>query len=149
MIRAVRFAAMCLTLAAPAGAQGWTYGSLDNGAWFEAHVAAPDGLMSLHCGGPSPGGQPMPQTDEPMTTPDYTLILTLAQPGLGGPGNDDQRGDLVIASGTQGFRLPLASYDMLNGSGWMQVLRFGDPLVAELRRTSAIAVDAVQGRVVT
>ena len=146
MLHAVVGAAV---LAFPAAAQAWTYGSLDNGAWFEAHVTAPDRQLSLHCGGRSPGGRPLPQSDEPMVTPDYTFILTLGQAALGVPGNATRRGDLVIASGTRGYRLPGAVYDELNATGWVQVLRFGDPLVAELRQTPAIAVDVASGRLAT
>ncbi|MEM0948699.1 MAG: hypothetical protein AAGK37_14965 [Pseudomonadota bacterium] len=136
-------------MATTVGAQNWTYSSFDNGAWFEAHVTAPDRRVALHCGGRSPEGNPLPQTDEPLMTPDYTFVLTLAHPELGLPGNATQRGDLVVASGTQGFRLPNAVYDELNASGWLQMLRFGDALIGELRETSAIAIDAAGGRVAT
>jgi hypothetical protein len=137
----------CL-LAQGASASDWAYGSFDNGAWFEAHVRHASGEMALNCGGVSPGGQPLPQSDEPMITPPYTVDLTLAHPGLGGGDLvvNPPRSDVVVVSGATGYQLPRVVYDELDLSGWVQPLGMGDGLVAALLTAAPIAVDAAGQR---
>lgn len=144
----VRLIALIAALAGPASAADWQYGAFDNGAWFEANVSHASGEMAFNCGGPSPGGQPLPQSDEPMTTAPYTLQVTLAQPGLGGDLTvlPPPRDDLMIVSGSTGYRLPRVVFDELNGSGWIVALSFGDPLVADLMQSPGVAVDDAAGR---
>lgn len=143
MLRAV-LAVVAVLPGAASAQDAWTYGSFDNGAWFEAWVTSPDAGVSLNCGGNSPGGQPLPQTDEPMVTANYAMNLTIALPGLrpttvtGAP-----RGDLVVAGDTgAAFVLPLAHWDELNGTGWIQSVRYGDPLLELMRGAGALAFDA-------
>ena len=62
-----------ITLLAPseATAQAWSARATDNGSWFTAWFHSPDRSVSFYCGGPSPGGQPLPQTDEPLRRLSY------------------------------------------------------------------------------
>lgn len=140
-----RLSAIILTvLAGTASASDWRYGSFDNGAWFEAHVIHTSQQIAFNCGGRSPGGQPLPQSDEPLLTPDYTLELALNQPQLGGGGNavdPPPKDTIVVVTQSGGFRLPRASYDLLSQRGWVQQVAMGDALVAEIFRTEALAID--------
>ena len=140
-----RLTAIILTmLAGAASASDWRYGSLDNGAWFEAHVVHSSDEMSFNCGGPSPGGLPLPQSDEPLITAAYSIDVALNQPQLGGGGNAEvppPKDNIVVVTESGGFRLPGAEYDVLHQRGWVQPVAMGDALVAEIFRTAALAVD--------
>ncbi|MFK7871363.1 MAG: hypothetical protein AB8B58_19275 [Roseobacter sp.] len=150
MVRLIALALM--VLAGSAYASEWRYGSFDNGSWFEAHVSHQGLEIAFNCGGRSPGGIALPQTDEPMITDDYFLNLTLAQPALGGSDGATflpPRGDVVVAVGTTGYQLPRAVYDELNLSGWLQPIVMSDPLIAALLGAQAVAVDVNAQRLAT
>ena len=140
--------ALALSLPLPLHAQTWTVGSIDNGAWFEAHAALPGGVAGIHCGGVSPQGFPLPASDEPMLTAPYTMALSLRMPGVADFSLDatEARGDIAIVVGSTGYRLSVAWWDMINGSGWQADLPVGDPLLLALRGAGAFAVDTATGR---
>lgn len=115
-----------------ASAQGWQPRVFDNASWFT--ISASIGrTATIYCGGRSAGGVPLPQTDEPLMTPDYQLMLTLDLPGLATQENyPTQRNDVMLVKGTTGYMLPNLQIDELNGFGWLQLLDMGDPLFAAM-----------------
>lgn len=140
--------ALLLCLPLPLGAQTWEFGRFDTGAWFEAHAFLPGRAAEIHCGGVSPGGQPLPQSDEPMLTGPYAMALSLRMPGVADFTRDafEPRHDLAEVIGATGYRLPTAHWDAINGYGWQVDLPVGDPLLLALRGAQAFAVDTAAGR---
>jgi hypothetical protein len=137
--------ALCL-LACPAVAQTWTSTTFDNGAWFEGRADAPDGTISVRCGGVSPGGQPLPDSDEPFINNPYTLVIVVG--GLPAPAEGmGFRDDLALVVGTTGFRLEQAVWDELDGQGWLKEIALTEPLIPALSQSALMAVDSAEGRV--
>ena len=134
------FFAICPALAA---AQDWRHAVTNNGQWFEGWLVAPGEAMSIWCGGPTIGGPGLPQTDEPMLTDPGTYDLALRFPALD-PADavifTGSRSDLLIVAAGQGFGLPEAHWDELNGMGWIQRLGMGDPLFAALAQDGEVQV---------
>lgn len=130
-----------------ATAQSWQFDAFDNGAWFEAWVTAGAGLPSFVCGGASPTGLALPQSDEPIFTqvgaldlwmPDNAPMLQQTDP--------PPRGDLRLVVDTQAFALPNASYDLLNFYGWVQSIGVRDAAITTLAGSRAWAIDGRHGR---
>jgi hypothetical protein len=132
-----------LTCAPVATAQDWQHGVTNNGQWFEGWLVAPDEAMLIWCGGPTIGGPGLPQTDEPMLTDPGTFDLALRLPSLD-PADPTiftgARTDLMIVAAGQGFGLPGAHWDELNGMGWTQRLGVSDPLFAALAQEGEVQV---------
>ena len=115
-----------------ASAQGWQPRVFDNASWFTISASIGQ-TATIYCGGRSAGGVPLPQTDEPLMTPDYQLMLTLDLPGLATQENyPAPRNDVMLVKGTTGYMLPNLQIDELNGFGWLQLLDMGDPLFAAM-----------------
>jgi hypothetical protein len=141
-------AMLALAAGQQAGAQAWTAGQFDNGAWFEATAIAPGGQVMLHCGGVSPAGGRLPESDEPMLTAPGMLELSIALPGVAdlSQGYLPPRGDLAIVIGSTGYRLPQADWDVINGRGWTVPVPVAEPWLQALRGAPAFAIDSAGGR---
>ncbi len=142
-MRHAAFAAFFAICPALAVAQDWRHAVTNNGQWFEGWLVAPGEAMSIWCGGPTIGGPGLPQTDEPMLTDPGTFDLAVRFPGLD-PAEaaifTGTRSDLVIVAAGQGFGLPEAHWDELNGLGWIQRLGLSDPLFAALAQSVEVQV---------
>lgn len=144
-----RAAALVAALALPGAgqAQVWRADTFDNGAWFEAWVSAAEGLPRFHCGGVSPTGLPLPQSDEPILTTVGALDLWMPDNGpmlqrLDPP----PRTDLRLVTDAQAFALPNAYYDMLYFDGWVQTIGVRDAALGALATSQAWAIDGQHGR---
>lgn len=137
-----RLIAALVLAAGPAVAQDWQFGSFDNGAWFEAHAFVSDASLSVMCGGVSPGGLPLPQSDEPMITDVGTVMLTLSEAVTGLPGAMDPppRDDVALVADGLGYALPGLEYDLMNASGWMRPLSLSEPLIGKIMSAQRLAV---------
>lgn len=149
---AIRWAILGLGLAAgalpgPGLAQVWRADTGDNGAWFEAWVTAGEGLPSFHCGGVSPTGLPLPQSDEPALTKVGAVDLWMPDNGPMQQRLDPPpRSDLRLVTESQAFGLPDAYYDLLNFNGWVQTIGARDAALAALAGAQVWAIDGAHGR---
>jgi len=124
-------------------AQDWRHAVTNNGQWFEGWLVSPGDAMSIWCGGPTLGGPGLPQTDEPMLTDPGTFDLAVGFAALD-PASaaifTGTRSDLMIVAAGQGFGLPEAHWDELNGMGWVQRLGLHDPMFAALAQDGEVQV---------
>ncbi|MBN2630144.1 MAG: hypothetical protein JXR75_06365 [Rhodobacteraceae bacterium] len=128
-------------------AQGWKVASFDNGAWFEAWVTATESWPEFHCGGVSPRGLPLPESDEAMLTQPGTLGLIMPDRSPGLAYSDPlPRSDLRLVTDRAAFGLPLAHYDLINSQGWTHPIGTKDAAIAALSVAQVWAIDGAHGR---
>ncbi len=146
VLRSLRLAVALCALGSEASAQTWQVSTFDNGAWFEAWVTAAENWPEFHCGGVSPRGLPLPESDEAMLTQPGTLGLIMPdRPGLGYY-DPPPRSDLRLVTDRNAFGLPHATYDLLNADGWTHPIGTKDAAIAALSSSQSWAIDGAHGR---
>jgi hypothetical protein len=126
---------LSILLPACASAQVWELRTNDDGSFFVGAISiASTPGFALLCGERSPQGLHPSVTGnmEPDITPMRSFRLNIPDSEIGLPnGYEQSRGDVLIVSGTSGFRLPDVRWNELF-STWEADLYFEDPVLAAM-----------------
>ncbi|WP_299732513.1 hypothetical protein [uncultured Tateyamaria sp.] len=140
-------AAVCIlaTAVLPAHA-GWVARTADDGALFYGLAIAEGTGFAVRCNGPSRQGLPPVSVgahEEARTQP-FHLIFSLRPELLAVPETYYQRGDVVVWSGATGYRLPVTTWNELDGE-WQAEVAMTDALPLSLMTANDLIVGAEAG----